>query len=146
MVSYIDFPPKRCSSCAVILFIMPAVVEMKVDHICFSSRLKKLDGRAANIRIGTALKRYDKWTAKDATFLVQDLRTYPFGFPSIGDEMPDGSQTVTYPPQVTEDLMEDLCEDETFGKRKASDNNQCNQGKRKYKQIDHSRITAGNKW
>jgi hypothetical protein len=75
-------------------------------------------------------ERYDKWTAKDATFLVQDLRTYPFGFPSFGDELTDGSQTVTYPPQLTDDLMEDLCEDDTSGKRKASDNNQCNQGRR----------------
>jgi hypothetical protein len=93
-----------------------------------------------------SLERYDKWTAKDATYLVQDLRTYPFGFPSFGDELTDGSQTVTYPPHLTNDLMEDLCEDDTSCKRKASDNNQCNQGRRKYKKIDYSRITAGNKW
>jgi hypothetical protein len=93
-----------------------------------------------------SLERFDKWSAKEATFLVQDLRTYPFGFPSIGDEMTDGSQTVTYPPQDTEDLMENLCEDDTFGKRKASDNNQGNQGTRKYKKFDYSRIAAGNKW
>jgi hypothetical protein len=93
-----------------------------------------------------SLERYDKWTAKDATFLVQDLRTFPFAFPCFGDELTDGSQTVTYPPQLTDDLLEDFDESHTSGKRKASDNKQANQGRRKYKKIDYSKIGAGNKW
>jgi hypothetical protein len=60
--------------------------------------------------------------------------------------MTDGSQTVTYPPQLTDDLLEDLCESHTSRKRKASDNKQSNQVRRKYKKIDFSKIAAKNKW
>ena len=114
-------------------------------HMLFFS-LEKAGWTRSKYPYWFSLERFDKWSAKEATFLVQDLRTYPFAFPSVGDEMTDGSQIVTYPPQDTDDLMEDIWEDETLGKRKASDNNQSNQGKRKYKKFDSSRITAGNKW
>jgi hypothetical protein len=59
--------------------------------------------------------------------------------------MTDGSQTVTYPPQLTNDLLEDLCESHTSRKLKASDNKQSDQGRRKYKKIDFSKLAAENK-
>jgi hypothetical protein len=79
-------------------------------------------------------------------FLVQDLRTFPFTFPHISDEKEDGSQIVTYPPQLTEDLLEDLYDSHTTRKRQANDALGKEKGRKKYKKIDYSQLTVNVKW
>jgi len=90
--------------------------------------------------------RYEKWTGKDTNFLVQDLRTFPFAFPHISEEKEDGSQIVTYPPQLTEALLEDLYDSHTTRKRQATDSQGKDKGRKKYQKIDYSKVTVNVKW
>ena len=49
--------------------------------------------------------RYEKWKKEQNTFLVPDLRSYPFAYPTFSDQDAEGYQVVTYPPQLTAQLV-----------------------------------------
>ncbi len=126
----------------------PEAAETKVGRTWCSFHLRMQDGNGANFLIGSTRNqdRYEKWTGKDTNFLVQDLRTFPFAFPHISEEKEDGSQIVTYPPQLTEDLLEDLYDSHTTRKRQANDALGKDKGRKKYKKIDYSKLTVNVKW
>ncbi len=49
--------------------------------------------------------RFEKWAAAKSTYLVLDLRTHPFAYPHIIDIDDARWQIVTYPPNMSEDLL-----------------------------------------
>ncbi len=49
--------------------------------------------------------RYEKWKKEQNTFLVPDLRSYPFAYPTFSDQDAEGYQVVTYLPQLTAQLV-----------------------------------------
>jgi hypothetical protein len=70
----------------------------------------------------------------------------PFAFPHISEEKEDGSQIVTYPPQLTEALLEDLYDSHTTRKRQATDSQGKDKGRKKYQKIDYSKVIVNVKW
>ena len=49
--------------------------------------------------------RYEKWKKEQNTFLMPDLRSYPFAYPTFSDQDAEGYQVVTYPPERTAQLV-----------------------------------------
>jgi hypothetical protein len=49
--------------------------------------------------------RYEKWKKEQNTFLLPDLRSYPFAYPTFSEQDPEGYQVVTYPPERTAQLV-----------------------------------------
>ncbi len=50
-------------------------------------------------------EKMDHWQKNKISFLIPDLRCRPFGYPLMSKKTPAGDQTVTYPPQLTSDLI-----------------------------------------
>ena len=49
--------------------------------------------------------RYETWKKEQNTFLIPDLRSYPFAYPTFSDQDAEGYQVVTYPPERTAQLV-----------------------------------------
>ena len=49
-------------------------------------------------------ERFAKWEEKKETFLLPDLRSFPFGFPNITEDDVNGNQIVTYPSRLTREI------------------------------------------
>ena len=49
--------------------------------------------------------RYEKWKKEQNTFLIPDLRSYPFAYPTFSEQDGEGYQVVTYPPERTAQLV-----------------------------------------
>jgi hypothetical protein len=49
--------------------------------------------------------RFEKWKKEQNTFLVPDLRSYPFGYPKYAEQDAEGYQVVTYPPRLTSKIV-----------------------------------------
>jgi hypothetical protein len=49
--------------------------------------------------------RFEKWKKEQNTFLVPDLRSYPFGYPKFSEQDAEGYQVVTYPPHLTSKIV-----------------------------------------
>ena len=49
--------------------------------------------------------RYEKWKKEQNTFLIPDLRSYPFAYPTFSEQDAEGYQVVTYPPERTAQLV-----------------------------------------
>ena len=51
---------------------------------------------------------FSAWQEKKDTFLIPDLRSFPFGFPKISEDDVNGDQTVTYPCRATRELYPNI--------------------------------------
>ena len=49
--------------------------------------------------------RYEKWKKEQNTFLIPDLRSFPFAYPTFSEQDAEGYQVVTYPPERTAQLV-----------------------------------------
>jgi hypothetical protein len=53
-------------------------------------------------------ERFAKWQENKDTFLVPDLRSFPFGYPSITKDDVNGNQIVTYPCRTTREFYPNI--------------------------------------
>ena len=58
--------------------------------------------------------RYEKWKKEQNTFLIPDLRSYPFAYPTFSEQDGEGYQVVTYPPERTAQLVTIVDSDDDF--------------------------------
>ena len=57
------------------------------------------------IHIGELRHAMKKWKKEQNTFLIPDLRSYPFAYPTFSEQDAEGYQVVTYPPERTAQLV-----------------------------------------